>query len=64
MTAAFAQMLALKDDLLSKIPIGRGTEPEEVAKAVLFLASDDASMITGVGTSNAFKPVLTACDER
>jgi NAD(P)-dependent dehydrogenase (short-subunit alcohol dehydrogenase family) len=31
------------------IPIGRVGEPEDVAKAVLFLASDQASFITGVG---------------
>ena len=29
-------------------PIGRAMEPEEVAKNILFLASDDARMITGI----------------
>jgi NAD(P)-dependent dehydrogenase (short-subunit alcohol dehydrogenase family) len=29
------------------IPLGRGQEPEDVANAVLFLASDLASSITG-----------------
>ncbi|MCY0906380.1 glucose 1-dehydrogenase [Arthrobacter sp. H14-L1] len=34
-------------DLLSRIPIGRFGEPEDIAGAVAFLLSDAASMITG-----------------
>ena len=33
--------------MISKIPMARMARPEEVAKAVLFLCSDDASYITG-----------------
>lgn len=38
---------AAKEALLGMIPLGRPATPEEVAKAVAFLASDDAAYITG-----------------
>lgn len=37
-----------KDYLAGLIPAGRVGQPEEIAKAVLFLASDDASFVNGV----------------
>ncbi|WDI30107.1 SDR family oxidoreductase [Hyphococcus flavus] len=39
----------LREVMGSKIPMGRMVRPEEVAAAILFLASDDASMINGIG---------------
>ena len=45
MTAVLSD--AVKDEMLKTIPLGRVAQPEEVAKAVLFLVSDCASYITG-----------------
>ena len=38
----------LRRQLVASIPLGRLTEPRDVAAAVLFLASDEADFLTGV----------------
>ena len=42
------QIEALRNHMRSAVPMKRMGEPEEVARAVLFLASEEASFITGV----------------
>jgi meso-butanediol dehydrogenase / (S,S)-butanediol dehydrogenase / diacetyl reductase len=39
----------VKDEYVRSIPLGRLEEPEDVAKVVLFLASEDAEYMTGQG---------------
>ena len=47
MTKKFLKNKKFKKDTLGNIPLGRFAEMSEVASAVVFLASDAASMITG-----------------
>lgn len=37
----------VRESIISQIPVGRLGEPEEIARCVVFLASDDAGFITG-----------------
>jgi acetoacetyl-CoA reductase len=37
----------VRDSIVAQIPVGRLGEPAEIARCVVFLASDDAGFITG-----------------
>ncbi len=48
MTASMAGQPAMMAKFRDRIPLGRAADPKEIAAAIAFLASDDASFITGV----------------
>jgi NAD(P)-dependent dehydrogenase (short-subunit alcohol dehydrogenase family) len=41
-------LIKMKEELAKSVPLGRMGDPDEIAKAVSFLASDEASYISGV----------------
>jgi NAD(P)-dependent dehydrogenase (short-subunit alcohol dehydrogenase family) len=43
-----AAQQGMLDQMASELPLGRVADPEEIASAPLFLASDDSSFVTGV----------------
>jgi NAD(P)-dependent dehydrogenase (short-subunit alcohol dehydrogenase family) len=42
------QVEQIKKSLVASVPLGRMGSPDEIAKAVSFLASDDSSYVTGI----------------
>ena len=47
LTIGLRENAAVKEGLIAMHPLGRLGAPEEVARCALFLASDDASFVTG-----------------
>jgi NAD(P)-dependent dehydrogenase (short-subunit alcohol dehydrogenase family) len=42
------QVIQFSQQMSASIPMGRVGTPDEIAKAMVFLASDDSSYITGI----------------
>jgi 2-deoxy-D-gluconate 3-dehydrogenase len=47
MTRPYFEDEAFRQDVLSRLPAGRIGQPRDVAGAVVFLASEQASLVTG-----------------
>ena len=48
MTDGISELPMGKEFMVSKHPLGRMGQPEDIAAAAAFLASDDAAFITGI----------------
>jgi NAD(P)-dependent dehydrogenase (short-subunit alcohol dehydrogenase family) len=47
LVAALLESEEVRQEVLSRIPLGRLAEPEDIVGAVLYLASPAAAMVTG-----------------